>query len=128
MRERAPNPRIASQGFSPYFVIMIRRLLAHLGLLLAVLLAPFGMLGSGAAMAHMPQQAMAGHCEDMAPADDDGAAGRSIDCMMVCSALLPATGSDASRSLSPACESYLILAGRLYGTEPRLELPPPRLA
>lgn len=110
-----------------YFAVVIRRFVLAL-LLLAVAAAPFSMMG-GAAMAHAPAAEMtAGHCEGMKPAAPKGDVGRAIDCMMICSTVLPsalaAPAQVAMAPLSPVAAPLRTIGG----VEPLLELPPPRTA
>ena len=108
---------------------MLRRLSAMI-LLVAMLLAPLAMI-AGPASAHAPQAApMAGHCTEMGgdAAPDKGEAGLAIDCMMMCSAMLP--GFAPVQRVATAAVGLDAIPARdsLTGSEPGLELPPPRVA
>jgi len=123
--------------------------------LLALLLAPFGMLGGHAAMAetHAAEaQAGTGHCADMAapaeeasaheapaheapadgaPADEapgDAAPTENVDCTIACSCV-PTTASALAAPFAhvaaPAPAGRSLLP---HGLGPRAELPPPRLS
>ena len=96
--------------------------------LLAVLLAPAGILGSHAAMA-MPQQAAAsgGHCDEQKQheGEQDQA---MIDCALACSALAshePNIGDEPSPDAA-APDALPSLA--LHGMRPEAATPPPRFS
>lgn len=99
---------------------------------LALLVAPFGMVGGGgaAAMTHGgPETAMA-HCDDMAPAgthhggDRDG----SIDCAIACAALPAFAPASPGEILRAAAAPAPLPAASLVGTMPEADPPPPRNA
>lgn len=106
----------------------MRRLFQLLALL-ALLLAPAGMLGDHAAMAmpHGTATATMGHCADrQAPADEDRQA--MIDCAIACAAM-PAAGPFSAMAPALVSPAPLIgLAARFDGTPPELATPPPRLS
>ena len=106
--------------------------LVRLLTLLALLLAPLGMLSGHAAMAApAPAKASAsGHCADMAGAQheapDNPAPAKSIDCMMVCSCIPPLAarlGEPPMRSEAPRAS---VLATLGLGLHPEAEPRPPR--
>lgn len=109
----------------PYEAAMASALLRLIAFV-AVLLMPLGMGTAPAAAHEMPVASMAmQHCPDQ-PASNDGKAGIA-QCMMVCSAALPA--ADA-----PAAEPHVIVclpeqparADALRGLHPETATPPPR--
>lgn len=80
-------------------------------------------------MAHAPAAEMkAGHCEGMKAAVPKGDPGRAIDCMTICSTLLPAAlAAPAQVTMAPLSPVAAPLR-TIGGVEPMLELPPPRIA
>ena len=106
--------------------------------ILAVLLAPLGMMGGHAAMA-MPAPAAtsvmdhgqagspAGHCADM-DQDQTGQTSPSIDCMIACSAVPAAEFVVASQPAAHGVMQIGALAGLLPGLHPESDPPPPRLS
>ena len=104
----------------------VTHLMAKLLILVAVLLMPLGM-GTTPAVAHeMPSATIPmQHCPDQ-PASDHGEPGIP-QCMMVCSAALPAVDA-------PAAEPHIIVclpeqparADMLRGLHPEAATPPPR--
>ena len=103
--------------------------------LLALLLAPAGMLGSHAAMAGVPVAAAAAsdaHCAEMAgggheaPCDPQVPAG--IDCMIACSCMPPLGAQLGQPPLRSAVPEPAMLTARLLGLSPQAETPPPRLS
>jgi hypothetical protein len=100
----------------------------HIFALLALLLAPAGMLGSHAAMAMpsgTPASSTMDHCsEKQAPDEHDSRA--MLDCAIACTALPAAAPLVMSRQplvdplLTPAAEL------RFAGTRPEAATPPPR--
>lgn len=104
----------------------VTRLIAKLILLVAVLLMPVGMTAAPAAAHAMPSASMPmQHCPDR-PASNDRNAGIP-QCMMVCSAALPATDA-------PATEPHILVclpeqparADVLRGLHPETATPPPK--
>jgi hypothetical protein len=117
---------IAWTSVIAYLKAMAFRFLLRLSALLALLLAPAGMLGSHAAMA-MPHQAAASadHCPDkQSPADEERQ--QMADCAMACSAMPAAAqhlgGDDAVASALPK----MTPAPSLKGSRPEADTPPPR--
>ncbi len=103
--------------------------LFHLLALLALLLAPAGMLGSHAAMAmpHQPVAASMSHCdEQQTPAEDDRQ--RMLDCAIACTAM------PASAPLVPPEPAFLaavpVAAPTQFfeSTRPEAATPPPRIS
>lgn len=96
--------------------------------LLALLIAPFGMMsGAAAAMPmHAPEMA-AGHCEGKAPAEP-AEQGKAIDCMIACAALpaIAPISAAAFRTAAdlPAPPPFASPAG----TMPEADPPPPRFS
>jgi hypothetical protein len=104
----------------------VRIMLARLGLLIAVLLMPFGMAPATAA----PQHAMAmdmpmGHCPDQSPRHD--MKGGIAECTMACAGALPAADLADHRPLLSASEPILFgTADALDGLHPETATPPPK--
>lgn len=80
-------------------------------------------------MAHAPAAEMtAGHCEGMKPAEPKGDAGRAIDCMMICSTVLPSAFAAPAQVVMASLSPVAAPLRAIGGVEPMLELPPPRFA
>jgi hypothetical protein len=117
-------------GQTAYFERMGFGRILHIFALLALLLAPAGMLGSHAAMAMpsgTPASSTLDHCsEKQAPDEHDRRA--MLDCAIACTALpaaapLLATGQPlVAPLLIPAAEL------RFVGTRPEAATPPPRFS
>ena len=113
----------------------ITRLLRILTIL-AVLLAPLGMLGghpamatpapSDPAMSHMAIDP-AGHCADIDKQSKDQP-GSSIDCMIACSVLLTAENVLSVHPVAISPRQPRTLAVVLNGLHPEWDTPPPRLS
>ena len=124
---------IAHGAGEAYFRAMRLRALIRLFVLVAMLIAPIGMVGSHAAMAapHAPQAASS-HCADMAGSHEqapaDKAPGKSIDCMIAC-ACVPSPGvrlADPPLAVTgPEPAMIVALAG---GLNPAADPPPPRFS
>jgi hypothetical protein len=94
---------------------------------LALLLAPFAMIGGSPASAHA-QTVEAGHCaETEKPAEAPPST--PVDCMVACAGCLPTPGAmpAALPSLQAAARSAPI-AFCLRGLHPEAAIPPPRLS
>jgi hypothetical protein len=105
---------------SRFFSIMV---------LLALLFAPAGMLGSHAAMAtsHSGAASSMGHCDtdEQVPDRDQG---QMIDCAIACSAMPSADPFVTQKPLS-AAHQYKAAVSRFFaGTRPEAATPPPRIA
>lgn len=95
--------------------------------LIALLLAPLGMIGGAPAMAHS-RPAQAGHCaEKEKPAEAPLSA--PVDCMIACAGSLPAQAVALAAQPRPgrAVEPEP-LAFRLDGLHPEAATPPPRFS
>ncbi|HEX6374793.1 MAG TPA: hypothetical protein VFZ91_03630 [Allosphingosinicella sp.] len=94
--------------------------------LLALLLAPLGMIGGAPAVAHYGAVA-AGHCADMEnPADAPSSV--PMDCTTACSALPAQADGIAVRPLLPCAPEPAALTVRLHSLEPEAATPPPRIS
>lgn len=110
------------------------RALLRLVMVLVMLIAPIGMVGSHAAMA-APQTSEAsagGHCADMAGAHDQAPAeqapGKSIDCMIAC-ACVPSPGVQlAEPPLAVAAPEAAMIVSLAGGLNPAADPPPPRFS
>lgn len=132
---------IASLSFEVYLRGMTAARLIRLLTILALLLAPLGMIGEHAAMAmtapeasahHAGDAAQAGHCAGMTGQSEDEkkAPDRDclIDCAIACSAI-PAVGNMMGDQPMPAALAQpRPLAGRMSGLHPESDPPPPRIA
>lgn len=106
--------------------------LLRLLLLIALMLAPVGMVARHAAMAAPPAKAvdLSAHCADVAGGHDemggDEVPGMSVDCMLAC-ACIPPTGSPglATKFLSQT-PLALPTASLVSGHGPQADPPPPR--
>ncbi|HEY0324424.1 MAG TPA: hypothetical protein VGC46_00420 [Allosphingosinicella sp.] len=110
---------------------MCLRPLLHLFALVAMLVAPLGMVDDHAAAA-APQASAGGHCADMTgsrqQAPDDKAPGKSIDCMIAC-ACVPSPGVQlAEPPLALAGPQPAMIVSRVGGINPAADPPPPRLS
>ena len=97
--------------------------------LLALLLAPAGMLGSHAAMAMPPEAAMSAmsHCDDrQAPTDHDRKA--MLDCAIACTAMPAAEPMLASEPALPAPLPALTRVRLVDGIPAEAATPPPRFS
>ncbi len=103
--------------------------LFHFLALLALLLAPAGMLGSHAAMAmpHQPAASAMGHCaEKDAPSDQDRQ--QMLDCAIACTAMpsfAPLLAPEATCLRAAPVSSSIQL---FEGTTPEAATPPPRFS
>lgn len=105
--------------------------------ILAMLVAPLGMMGGHAAMAmpvpaqpamdHMAAMSTAGHCADMDKQSEDQR-GSGIDCMIACSALPSAESEIAAHPLAATVVQPIPLVEGLSGLHPESDPPPPRFA
>ncbi|HYG48520.1 MAG TPA: hypothetical protein VD846_11340 [Allosphingosinicella sp.] len=95
--------------------------------LLALLLAPLGMIGGGPAMAHARPDATSPCAERNKPAEAPPSA--PLDCMVACAGCLPEQGGAlAARALPAAAAAPVLLAFRLHGLHPEAATPPPRVS
>ena len=105
------------------YVSPVSRMIAKILLLLAVLLMPFGMAAPASAAAHPPAAAPMSHCPDQ-PCSPSKAVS---ECMLACSAALPATTGSEPRRLTITCEPVAWLASRHPpGLHPDTATPPPK--
>jgi hypothetical protein len=111
---------------------VLARHLLRLLTLVALLVAPLGMLGGHAAMAAPKASAESGHCSELGgmehEAPDESPPAKSIDCAMVCSCVPPAAAPlDEPPSLlqPPTAARHRTLA---LGPNPEADPPPPRLS
>jgi hypothetical protein len=92
--------------------------------LLALLLAPLGMIGAGPAMAH-GRTAAAGHCsESGSPAKAPSSA--PVDCMIACAGLPAQASSPLVKPPLAAAPEPLPAPWRVDGLHPKTTIPPPR--
>ena len=124
-----------------YLPLMVARSLVRILTLLALLVAPLGMVGEHAAMAmpsasavsnHGQTSEPSAHCAEMGSQTQDGdetsPSGDCLDCAVTCSAL-PAIGNLVSEpALGPAMARSLALVARVRGLHPESDDPPPRTA
>jgi hypothetical protein len=96
--------------------------------LLAVLLAPAGMLGSHAAMAMPPQPSASGPCSEQGQKHESGPDQAMIDCAIACTALPSHQPVPAAAELIAASEPEAALIAFLDGTRPEAATPPPRIS
>jgi hypothetical protein len=95
--------------------------------LLAVLLAPAGMLGSHAAMAMPAQPSASGHCPEKQ--QEHGQEQQAmIDCALACSALPSHQPVASDAAFAPAAAPLAALVQFLEGTRPEAATPPPRVS
>jgi len=126
---------LAKVALDAYFLTVLIKQLVRFLTLLALLTAPFGMLGGPAAAAETRSaevQAAGGHCvqraADHQPTQAPAAPAGDIDCMMACACMPPlAAGMAAPPLRGEAPEPPLPLL-ILYGLSPQAEPPPPRLS
>ena len=101
--------------------------------LLAMLIAPIGMVGGHSVMAApRTPSAVAGHCADMAgfheQAPADKTPGKSIDCMIAC-ACMPSSGVQLGDPPLPvAAPEPAMIVSLVDGLNPAADPPPPRLS
>jgi len=114
--------------------VIIKQLVRFLTLL-ALLLAPFGMLGGPAAAAQTGSgevQAGSGHCAEMAadhaPAQTPEAPARDIECMMACACMPPLAPGLSAPPLRGEAPQPTLPSLILSGLSPQAEPPPPRLS
>lgn len=107
----------------------ISRLLSILAVL-ALLVAPMAMLGSGAAIAgQMPQMAMnADHCSGTSGEHDKQQPMASHNCVMTCAAIAPAVESAEEKPEGGLAVHHALPLAAFYGIEPKTEIPPPRFS
>ena len=129
---------IATRSRTAYLPRMVARRLVRFLTMLALLLAPLGMVGQHAAMA-IPGTAQAAehyaenadHCAGMSSeSEDEGSpnTGCLVDCAVACSAI-PALGSEiADQPIALALAQRLALISRVTGLHPESDPPPPRIA
>jgi hypothetical protein len=118
------------QSASPWHIWLTMRLILHALALLAMLLAPAGMLGSHSAMA-MPHEATAtgsDHCEMKQPGSSDEQRQTMIDCAIACSAIPSNEGFEAPASFFNAPDYRAALVPDTHGTRPEAATPPPRFS
>lgn len=124
---------------SSIYLSGVTRSFIRLLTLLALLLAPFGMMTSHAAMAatgdFAPAAASAMHCAEMAPDQSQDQAPRkqapakNIDCLLACACLPPLAAPAVEQgqlfaSLDPVAGSEPLGHGLNFAADP----PPPRLS
>lgn len=94
--------------------------------LLAVLIAPLGMVGAQAAA----PAAAAGHCEDMSGTtkqqDDRDVPGHKAGCVLACAALPAGAASVEGSDLAPEAARPAWASAAGCGVRPEAEVPPPR--
>ena len=127
------NPSVATDRRAAYFTAMLVARFVRLLALLALVLAPFGMLGTHPAMA-MPAPAVAAHhnqasehCVGMDQPEKPKPSS-CIDCIMVCAGLPAAESDIAAHPLATAVLPRLSVEQRVRGLHPESEPPPPRFA
>jgi hypothetical protein len=106
------------------------RFLLSIMALLALLVAPIGMIGGAAmAMPHHQPQAAAGHCAGAPVPDHRGGEDRAaIDCMIACAGV-PAIPPSAPAAVAPIAASPDQAPLRsLHGLQPEAATPPPRIS
>ena len=125
---------IATRRRKTYLRLMVARRLIRILTMLALLVAPLGMVGGHAAMA-MPVAATAatGHCADIGGMADDGDGSSqedrsAIDCTISCSALPALAGALTDQPPLPAMARTVTLHGLVRGLHPESDDPPPRTA
>lgn len=105
--------------------------LARLLTILALLLAPIGMLGTHAAMAAPAPEAAGGHCADMSgsseDAPEDATPASAADCMIAC-ACVPAKGAELNQTPAPKTPATARPIQAVIGSNPTADPPPPRLS
>jgi hypothetical protein len=94
--------------------------------LLAVLIAPAGMLGSHAAMAMPAQPSASGHCSEQKQHDDGQQRQAMIDCAIACTALPSLQPAPAEIGVALAVAHLASHTTFLDGTAPKAATPPPR--
>lgn len=106
---------------------MFSKRLLQLLTLLALLLAPFGMLGGHAAMAMPVGGAMAmNHCDEQQQAPKDHKRQAMIDCATACSAM-PAVGAFVMpQPIFSARKFEADVSVDIAGVRPEAATPPPR--
>ena len=94
--------------------------------LIAVLLIPFAMAPAPAAQQqHHPVSMPMQHCPEQ-PSHHKGKPGFA-ECMMACSAALPAMDMPSDRLTSTGCDTAIwSLAHELHGLHPDTAIPPPK--
>ncbi|NUR14145.1 MAG: hypothetical protein HOQ20_20215 [Bradyrhizobium sp.] len=104
----------------------VRRFIARLALLVAVLLMPFGMTPTVGQPTVSPGASMP-HCPD--PLSRDHRKSGIAECTMACSAALPAVGVAVEEPLAitPA-RPTIALATILRGILPDISTPPPKVS
>jgi hypothetical protein len=127
------NPSVATSPRGAYFGAMSASRLIPFLALLALVLAPLGMMDAHAAMA-APAPGLAAHHGQ----SSDHCAGMDqpeklkpvscIDCIMVCSGVPVAESGVAAHPLATAPLPRLPLEQRVHGLHPESEPPPPRFA
>ena len=126
------RPSVATNPGGAYFGTMFERLVRILALL-ALVLAPLGMMGAHPAMATpaaavAPHHGLASdHCAGMDQPEKPKPVS-CIDCIMVCSGLPVAQSDIAAHPLATAPLPRLPLEQRVDGLHPESEPPPPRFA
>ena len=132
---------IATRSREVYLSLMTATRLVRVLTILAMLLAPLGMVGEHAAMAmpaaaaagahHASNMDQAGHCSEGSGQSEDEKAPASdclIDCAIACSAI-PAIGTQmAGHPPALAIIQPLSLVNRITGLHPESDPPPPRFA
>ena len=105
----------------------VRKVVAPLLLLIAVLLMPFGMAPSAASEAHHAMTAAmpTKHCPEQVPNHESK--GALAQCTMACAAAVPASSSPVEEPCRMAAEVAVPGPGRLLaGLHPETATPPPK--
>ncbi|HWH17925.1 MAG TPA: hypothetical protein VNT77_06255 [Allosphingosinicella sp.] len=96
------------------------------------MMAPLGMAGGSAAMAHAPAAAMAqhdAHCAGSeAPGEDADGSTAMLDCMSICSAIAEASRTGLAHKSFAAEAAEQIPSHFTHGIHPESEPPPPRFS
>ena len=110
-------------------IVKLRRLLQFL-LLVALVVAPFGRMGTGEAKAlpHHDMSAMAPHCPGPPPSDEDRGNRMAVDCMIACAAMSPAAAPFFAPPPAAEAAPTAMPASILAGIRPEADPPPPRLS
>ena len=124
---------VASGVAAPYLPAMVALRLTRFLTLLALLLAPLGMVRAHAAMAIPADASASAHhggadpCGGMdRPAGQQPSSG--IDCGIACSAMPSGDSEIAAHPMVAAAVPTALLAADLHGLHPESDPPPPRFA
>ena len=122
---------VASDPRPAYFTAMFAARLIRLLALLALVLAPLGMMTAHPAMAMPAPAAGAHHGQDHCAGMDQPAKPQPvscIDCILVCSALPAVESEIVAHPVGAAPLPRLAREARVHGLHPESEPPPPRFA